>query len=101
MNHYKLNYNFSRDYDLMKWLLDNGFELVCYIDFDWRRDGTDIVRDVCRARKTPNGNYYLSVRGHGYRDYAPFFHKYSFAEAMLADNVEFIVPNDYEKDNVQ
>lgn len=42
-------YKTSRDYQLLKKLLDEGKEIVCFTDFPI---DNRIFRDVCKARKT-------------------------------------------------
>lgn len=47
-------YKTSRDYQLLKKLLDEGKEIVCFTDFPI---DNRIFRDVCKARKIGEGRY--------------------------------------------
>lgn len=47
-------YRTSRDYQLLKKLLDEGKEIVCFTDFPI---DNRIFRDVCKARKIGEGRY--------------------------------------------
>ena len=50
-------YRTSRDYQLLKKLLDEGKEIVCFTDFPI---DNRIFRDVCKARKIGEGYIMLS-----------------------------------------
>ena len=96
MKNYKLNYTFSRDYDLMKRLLDDGYELVCYADYFVHHMNCEKIyyKDVCRATKITDTHYTVYCRGTGYVDYFADIDSLPFADYMKAANVEFIIPND-------
>lgn len=51
-------YKLSKDYRLLKKLLDNGNEIVCFFD-----------GEVCRGRVLEDKRYYFSVRGWCYNDF--------------------------------
>lgn len=53
-------YKTSRDYQLLKKLLDEGKEIVCFTDFPI---DNRIFRDVCKARKIGEGRYSVTCRG--------------------------------------
>ncbi len=96
MENYKNGYKWSRDYKRLKQLLDDGYEVVCLIDYDFWRDGEHpMSRDICRARKHVNEDdsdfdfYAFSSRGQGYGDIYKYF-KYDFVDYCAAWNVEFI-----------
>lgn len=96
MGNYKNGYKWSRDYKRLKHLLDDGYEVVCLIDYDFWRDKTHpMSRDICRARKfgtdgTSEHDYYaFSSRGQGYGDIYRD-DRYDFADYCGAWNVEFI-----------
>ena len=74
-------YKLSRDYRLLKKLLDNGNEIVCFFD-----------GEVCRGRVLEDKRYYFSVRGWCYNDFSKVCSQASFSEYMSQDNVEFIYP---------
>lgn len=84
-------YRTSRDYQLLKKLLDEGKEIVCFADFPI---DNRIFRDVCKARKTGEGRYSITCRG---CEYASFWenhnYKWTFEDEMQMANIEFIEPN--------
>lgn len=86
-------YKTSRDYKRLKELLDEGKEIVCFVDYHWS-DG-EVSRDICRARKTPSDfePYQFSVRGYCYGGYDPKLDRFSFEKLMEAMNLEYIEPN--------
>lgn len=80
-----LAYETSRDYKRLKELLDAGKEVVCFTTYDFFRHNREehepyMTTDVCYAVKRTNGTYDFSVRGTGYGDYDPSFHKFSFED---------------------
>lgn len=81
----------SRDYQLLKKLLDEGKEIVCFTDFPI---DNRIFRDVCKARKIGEGRYSVTCRG---CEYASFWenhnYKWTFEDEMRMANIEFIEPN--------
>lgn len=100
----RINYKTSRDYTHLKELLDAGYEVVCFItyDFNERHKGEKdyfelITTDVCYARFDSEGRfsrYSVNSRGQGYIDY--WVHqdkKYTFEEICEAENLEYIEPN--------
>lgn len=96
MGKYKNGYDLSRDYERLKRLLDDGYEVVCVIDYDFWHDGEHpMSRDICRARKfESDGNrghdyYAFSSRGMGYGEIYKD-DKYGFGDYCTAWNVEFI-----------
>ena len=84
-------YRTSRDYQLLKKLLDEGKEIVCFTDFPI---DNRIFRDVCKARKIGEGRYSVTCRG---CEYASFWenhnYKWAFEDEMRMANIEFIEPN--------
>lgn len=91
MKEWKLPYTFSRDYELMKRLLDEGYELVCYVD---NRAKEYFLRCICRARKIDD-KYSASSCGVEFVSYSDRIKwGYSSLEEALSEcNLEFIVPN--------
>ena len=83
-------YRTSRDYQLLKKLLDEGKEIVCFTDFPI---DNRIFRDVCKARKIGEGRYSVTCRG---CEYASFWenhnYKWAFEDEMRMANIEFIEP---------
>lgn len=75
-------YKLSKDYRLLKRLLDNGNEIVCFFD-----------GEVCKGRIIEDKRYYFSVCGRCYNDFSKACSQASFSEYMSQDNVEFIIPN--------
>ncbi len=60
-------YKWSRDYSRLKAMLDDGFEVICRIDYEFSSSG-DHSRDICYCRKHPEGTYRFTVRGLEYGD---------------------------------
>lgn len=75
-------YKLSKDYRLLRKLLDNGNEIVCFFD-----------GEVCMGRVLEDKRYYFSVRGRCYNDCLKVCSQASFSEYMSQDNVVFIIPN--------
>lgn len=75
-------YKLSKDYRLLKKLLDNGNEIVCFFD-----------GKVCMGRVLEGKRYYFSVCGWCYNDLSKVCSQASFSKYMSQDNVEFIIPN--------
>ncbi|MFT0577724.1 hypothetical protein [Bacteroides thetaiotaomicron] len=75
-------YKLSKDYQLLRRLLDNGDEIVCFFD-----------GEVCKGRVLDDKRYYFSVHGRCYNDFSKGCSQASFSEYMSQDNVEFILPN--------
>lgn len=106
-------YKLSKDYTRLKELLDKGYQVVCIVDYEfscWDRGKPDykpmMTRDICVARYFDSDNedykhYAFGVRGHGYGDYYPNYHKFSFEDfCKKALNLEFIEPTeDLEEKN--
>ena len=65
-------YKTSRDYQLLKKLLDEGKEIVCFTDFPI---DNRIFRDVCKARKIGEGRYSVTCRG---CEYASFWENHNY-----------------------
>lgn len=80
-------YKTSRDYQLLKKLLDEGKEIVCFTDFPI---DNRIFRDVCKARKIGEGRYSVTCRG---CEYASFWenhnYKWTFEDEMRMANIVF------------
>ena len=88
-------YQLSRDYTLLKQLLDEGKEVVCFADYRWS-DGKRL-RDVCRARCHVEDKFYdVSSRGQEYASWFGWYSKnrpdFTFEKAMEKANIEFIPP---------
>ena len=90
---------------LLKKLLDKGYEVVCFITYDFTRKDRDdpdykplMVTDVCVARLLDVGGKYerysLACRGTGFIDYwtKGMSYGYSFEELLEARDIEFIEP---------
>jgi len=99
---WKNKYKWSRDYDRLRKLLDDGYEIICLADYDFFRDGKHpMERDICRARKHIATNpeytaYRISSRGVGYVVYPMWEAKFTtFDNCMRQANVEFL---DIEED---
>ena len=82
MRNTKIPYNLSEDYKLLRKLLDNGKEIVCFFN-----------DELCRGRIIENKRYYFSVGGTCYNDFSKDCQDSFFSEMMSQDNVRFIIPN--------
>ena len=97
-------YKTSKDYKRLKELLDSGYEVVCFVTYDFNEHCKDSVgyfplmtTDLCSAKVREKGNkfenYSLSVRGCSYIEYWSNFDTYVTFEKLLdMYNVEFIEP---------
>lgn len=89
MIEFKKGYKLSRDYKRLKLLLDKGYEVVCFADYDWH-DGT-FSRDICIGRFIEASNkeynhYSISCRGIAYVDCYPAW----YSDQRLTDEEIFI-----------
>ena len=83
-------YQTSKDYKRLKELLDKGYDIVCWADYE-RYDG-HVCRDICHARKMDD-TYIISARGIEYGSYWDGRIAYDSFEEMCEDNhIEFIEP---------
>lgn len=78
----KKPYNLSEDYRLLKKLLDNGKEIVCFFD-----------EDVCLGCVTKDKRYHFTARRVLYNDFSADCSYEYFSEMMSQDNVKFIIPD--------
>ena len=103
MSDMKVCYKTSRDYQRLKELLDQGYEVVCFTTYDLYRGRPEkakqmIVTDVCRAKLIKGSmsvydRYLIGVRGHTFIDYWVEQEKrWTFEEECEAENIEFIEP---------
>jgi len=91
-------YQLSKDYVRLKKLLDLGYSICCYIDYEWsgsRKHGEQPLRDMCEAKKRGSEpkyyHYELGVRGMCYLDWwYDIKETFSFEELCENQNVEFI-----------
>ena len=58
-------YNFSKDYDLLYELIKKG-NVVCFVNYDFSRNQTDFVRDICQCKRTKSNDISFISRGHEY-----------------------------------
>ena len=100
----RIDYKTSRDYTHLKELLDEGKTVVGFTTYDFNRynkGGKDykpfIVTDVCEVKlfgSDKDDRYYsFSVRGQGYGEYEPNYHKFSFEDFCKRLDFEYIEPN--------
>lgn len=87
-------YELSKDYSLLKELLDEGKEIVCFADYN---STVGIYRDICIARcHTIDKFYDVICRGIEYTSWNDWYSydnpEYTFEKSMEEYNVEFIVP---------
>lgn len=84
-------YKTSRDYQLLKKLLDEGKEIVCFTDFPIII-GFSVM--FVKQEKIGEGRYSVTCRG---CEYASFWenhnYKWTFEDGMRMANIEFIEPN--------
>ena len=68
---FKNPYNLSKDYATLFNLIQQGFQIPCFVNFDWDRKG-DFVRDLCICRRYKEYDIQLSARGVGYGGVHPW-----------------------------
>ena len=90
------NYKTSKDYTHLKELLDNGQQVVCFVE--WVAPSKNVFTDICKACVlSPNSpeyrHYSFSARGIGYGDYWPQIDDWSFEEHCESLKLEYIEPN--------
>lgn len=102
MEEFKCAYKLSREYKQLKNLLDNGYEVVCFADYNWL-DGY-ISRDICLGRfikgsTKEHDHYTFSCRGIAYVECYPSWYKESgktneeiFETIVSRVNIEFFEP---------
>ena len=97
MNEYKNAYKWSKDYKRLKYLLDNGYMVVCLADYDFYKDGSPKIRDICKGTfvacedNHEHDCYRISARGIGYVDYYGWESDFrTFDETCERMNIEFI-----------
>ena len=103
-------YKTSKDYKRLKELLDKGYEVVCFITYDflWRSQEPHepmMVTDICRAKfikreqNRENDVYVIGVRGLSYITFWPNsnIYDFTFEDRCKAENIEFIEPTEEEK----
>lgn len=99
----KICYKTSRDMKRLKELLDTGYEVVCFITYDWNRADIDrpdhepiMATDVCIAHRINGkyGRYCMSCRGTEFLVYwlQGFSYSYTFVELLEARDIQFIEP---------
>lgn len=84
-------YKWSRDYSRLKAMLDDGFEVICWIDYEFT-SSEHRYRDLCYCRKHPEGTYRFTVSGLEYGDICAkdLYSDDAFAEICSKWNIEFI-----------
>ena len=58
-------YNLSKDYKLLYELIQKA-NVVCFVNYDFRRNGTDFVRDICQCKRRKDNDITFVSRGHEY-----------------------------------
>ena len=87
----KIDYNTSKDYCLLKELLDQGKKVVCFVSYELHK-GLSKATDIAYARKSifHDVEYIVGVRG------TVYFNSYerdnNFIELCEEYNLEFILP---------
>lgn len=106
MEEYKNGYKWSRDYKRLKQLLDEGYEVVCMADYEWREG--HVSRDICMGclilgSTEESDHYSFFCRGICYCELYPSWYKdrnmteeVLFNKAVSRNNIEFI---DIDKTN--
>lgn len=94
----KTPYKLSKNYELLFLLISEGYQIPCWIDYDWDRKG-DIVRDLCCARRRKEWSISISARGMGYlsvdsfeQEWTKLSEKELFIQRCEKMNIEFIEP---------
>ena len=59
-------YKLSKDYELLYKLLLEKNNPVCFVDYDIRRNGANIQRDICLLKKDEYRSICFVSRGHEY-----------------------------------
>jgi hypothetical protein len=89
-------YKTSKDYAHLKELLDAGYFVVCFVEYDVTPTSEYVFHDICLARKN-NYGYELGARGIGYCSLCNDLHQFTFEEMCEANGVEFIEPTNISK----
>ena len=86
-----LNYKTSKDYALLKKLLDEGKHVICFADYDTMSKTT--IKNICYAKKIDN-RYTVCARGIEYTYFSKFDEErgFTFESMMKVANIEFIEP---------
>lgn len=89
-------YKFSKDYNKLKQLLDEGHEIICSVEYDFYKDNNienkkpSMVIDLCTASKYNNAYRICTI----HRNYIVYEldkqHSQSFEEVCAEKNVKFI-----------
>ena len=90
-------YKLSSDYHRLKELLDKGYIVVCFVDYDFG-DGYPPVRDVCKAKRKEHSKvgygYSFGARGIEYVSWDSWglkMQNYPTFEGLCEmNNIEFI-----------
>ena len=97
MKRHKNAYKWSKDYKRLRYLLDNGYMVVCLADYDFYKDGSPKDRDICKGTHfVCDGNhkydcYQISSRGFGYVNHYDWESDFrSFDDVCVEMNIEFI-----------
>lgn len=87
-------YKLSKDYKLLYELIQKE-NVVCFVNYDFRRNNTDFVRDICQCKKKATEIVFVS-RGHEYGSISDWNidEKHSeldlFVQECQSLNVEFV-----------
>ena len=58
-------YKLSKDYKLLYELIKKS-NVVCFVNYDFSRNRTDFVRDICQCKRTKSNDISFVSRGHEY-----------------------------------
>lgn len=84
------------DYEKLYEQIEQGKRIVAYVDYDWNRNGKDIVRDITTIR---NHNWGFQARGTGYSLFTGKPTIEEFIESCETLNVEWLCENTDTKDH--
>jgi hypothetical protein len=91
MSEYKKLHKTSKDYTRLFELLRKGYEIICYVDYNFVGSTSKPCRDICRARMSGN-RFSFGARGIEYGCYRrqSAKDKNLFFEDCRRMNLEFI-----------
>jgi hypothetical protein len=74
-------YKLSKDYTLLYQLIQTG-NVVCFVNYDYLRNGVDFLRDICQCKKKKQEIVFVS-RGHEYGSVSEWNIDEKYSEFLL------------------
>ena len=91
-------YKLSKDYNLLYQLIQTN-SIVCFVNYDFSRSGSDFARDICQCKRTKSNEIAFVSRGHEYGSVSKWeieVEKTTELDLFLCQckllNVAFIIP---------